>query len=315
VRLGDTALGNMTALPPEVFAQPDLQLRLWFNDGVNGFAALDPAQPLTATPYARNAANLSGTVAANQIIGALSSNNIDAGSITAIMLATGAVGTNQLDPTIGVWTSAGSNIFRPQGNVGIGTATPTAGLSLGDNQAAGKLLVFDNGVGGGAGLGFTNSEFRLFLPSTGNRFAFQDAVNGNELLTIIGSSRNVGIGTNSPQVKLHVVGSIRLGTSGDLLAPGGVENLRILRGRISGSGGITTGTGFTVAKTGTGAYTVTFTVPFAGQPTVTATPQVSLARIATCSSVLLGSAQFWTFDSAGGAAIDQDFHFIAIGPR
>jgi len=125
----------------------------------------------------------------------------------------------------------------------------------------------------------------------------------------------VGIGTTAPNDALDVRGNIRLGSTGQLFAPGGVENLRILRGRINAAGGITTGTGFTVSKTGTGAYTVTFTTAFSGEPTITATPQVALARIATCTSVFAGSAQFRTFVATSGAAIDQDFHFIAIGPR
>jgi len=126
---------------------------------------------------------------------------------------------------------------------------------------------------------------------------------------------NVGIGTANPTTRLDVRGDIRLGPSGQFFALGGVENLRILRGRIAGNGTIITGSGFTVSKTGTGAYTVTFSTAFASEPTITATPQVALARIATCTSVFAGSAGFRTFDSAGGAAIDQDFHFIAIGPR
>jgi hypothetical protein len=126
---------------------------------------------------------------------------------------------------------------------------------------------------------------------------------------------NVGIGTTAPNEALDVRGNIRLGSTGQFFAPGGVENLRILRGRISGGGGITTGSGFTVSKTGTGAYTVTFSTAFSGEPSITATPQVALARIATCTSVFAGSAQFRTFVATSGAAIDQDFHFIAIGPR
>lgn len=51
-RLGDTAVANMMALGAGLFAQSNLQLRIWFNDGVNGFAALNPAQPLTPAPYA-----------------------------------------------------------------------------------------------------------------------------------------------------------------------------------------------------------------------------------------------------------------------
>ncbi|HKI68624.1 MAG TPA: hypothetical protein VKA67_03490, partial [Verrucomicrobiae bacterium] len=50
--LGDTTVPNMAAIDASLFSKPDLQLRIWFNDGVNGFAALDPAQNLTPAPYA-----------------------------------------------------------------------------------------------------------------------------------------------------------------------------------------------------------------------------------------------------------------------
>jgi alpha-tubulin suppressor-like RCC1 family protein len=197
--------------------------------------------------------------------------------------------------------------------VGIGTATPSAQLSLGAQSAASKLLIYDSS-GTTAGLGFTNSQFRLHLPNNFYSFSFLDAPIGNELVRITGSG-SVGIGTPTPIAKLDVRGDVRLGNTGQFFAPGGVENLRIIRGRISGAGGITTGSGFTVSKTGTGAYTVNFTTSFASEPTITATPQVGLARIATCTNVGTSSAQFRTFDSASGSAIDQDFHFIAIGPR
>ncbi len=76
-----------------------------------------------------------------------------------------------------------------------------------------------------------------------------------------------------------------------------------------------TGTGYTVTKTGTGAYTITFTSPFSAEPTVTVSPQVGVARIATVTNVQAGSVQVRTFDSASGSAASQDFHFIAIGPQ
>ena len=56
VVLGDTTLANMSAIPASVFAQSGLQLRIWFSDGVNGFAALSPLQNLTPIPYAVQAA-------------------------------------------------------------------------------------------------------------------------------------------------------------------------------------------------------------------------------------------------------------------
>lgn len=52
VGLGDTALANMAGINASLFLQPNLQLRIWFNDGLSGFAALSPVQSLTPTPYA-----------------------------------------------------------------------------------------------------------------------------------------------------------------------------------------------------------------------------------------------------------------------
>ena len=60
VPLGDTTLLNMASLGALTFAQPNLQLRIWFSDGINGFAALNPAQNLTATPYAVVATGVTG---------------------------------------------------------------------------------------------------------------------------------------------------------------------------------------------------------------------------------------------------------------
>ncbi len=56
VILGDTSQPNMTSIPVSLFATPNLQLRIWFNDGVSGFSALSPWQLLTAAPYAAYAA-------------------------------------------------------------------------------------------------------------------------------------------------------------------------------------------------------------------------------------------------------------------
>lgn len=58
VMLGDTALSNMSALPATAFAQSDLRLRVWFNDGVNGFCQLVPDQRLAAAAYAITAENV-----------------------------------------------------------------------------------------------------------------------------------------------------------------------------------------------------------------------------------------------------------------
>ena len=67
VGLGDTNLPGMTLIPIAIFQQANLQVRIWFNDGTNGFAALDPAQNFTTVPYAATAQNLANVVQLNTI--------------------------------------------------------------------------------------------------------------------------------------------------------------------------------------------------------------------------------------------------------
>jgi hypothetical protein len=350
VLLGDTGLVNMASIDVSVLLNANLQLRIWFNDGVNGFAPLDPPQGLTPAPYAAVAGALPGIASSASLV-QVSGDLQTSGNATLggdLRLNEGNLwlrGGNDTNSGLG-WFGAGKSFgdfsspapdgpvlfgsnggglgvttngqqkvalaWDAQQRVGIGTVTPGARLSLGPDEKDSKLLVFDDGIGNRAGLGFTNSQFRLHLPGSG-RFAFMTAPSGGEVMSI-SAGGNVGIGTNSPNRKLVVNGDIGV-SSANLLVPGGVENLRILRGRIAGSGIVSSGQGFTVSKTGTGAYTVTFSTPFSTEPSVTATPQIIGARIVTCTSVLLGSAGFRTFDSTTAAAVDQDFQFIVIGPR
>ena len=51
VLLGDTTLTNMTAIPNSVFANSDVRLRVWFNDGTNGSQLLTPDQRLAPGGY------------------------------------------------------------------------------------------------------------------------------------------------------------------------------------------------------------------------------------------------------------------------
>lgn len=52
VLLGDTALASMSALPVSAFDNPDVRLRVWFNDGSNGFQQITPDQRLASAPFA-----------------------------------------------------------------------------------------------------------------------------------------------------------------------------------------------------------------------------------------------------------------------
>ena len=194
-------------------------------------------------------------------------------------------------------------------HIGIGDRpSADAKLWLGSEQAATKVGF------SGAGIGYTNSQFRLHLPNSGASFAFLDSQNGNRLLTIQGFNGNVGLGTPTPASKLDVRGDIRLGPSGQFYAPSSGENLRIVRGVVNAAGTILAGQGFTVTKGPTGFFTLTFSPTFSDTPAVTVTAQSGIDRISTCTSVSSSSAGIWTRDSAG-TATDNQFNFIAIGQR
>ena len=119
-------------------------------NGNGAFTPLAPRQALTATPYAIQAANatsatgVSGAVSAAQLTGTISGSNLGAGSITAAMLAPGAVsylGAPNGSPTNALTVST-------NGAVGIGPVKNVADLQAAIAKGvealnAGKVAVID----------------------------------------------------------------------------------------------------------------------------------------------------------------------------
>ena len=123
VNLGDTSLSNMTAvIPPSIFTNSDVRLRIWFSDGVAAFQQFYPDQRLTAAGYAMMAANVAdgaitspklapGAVSINAVaVNAIGTANIADGSITGAKLAPGVVGSsavaaNAQSPPRTLWTA------------------------------------------------------------------------------------------------------------------------------------------------------------------------------------------------------------------
>lgn len=64
--LGDAGLVHMQALPAEVFSRDAVFLRVWFNDGANGFQRLEPDQRVASVGYSY----VAGTVPDGAITGA-----------------------------------------------------------------------------------------------------------------------------------------------------------------------------------------------------------------------------------------------------
>ena len=126
-------------------------------------------------------------------------------------------GTYESTMTIKGYSSGITNVMtiKGSGNVGIGTTSPSQKLHV-----AGSVNIEDNlnfGIGGF--LGTSTSVFTMY--SLGDLIYNADSNNngssnhifqesGNELMRI-NSSGNVGIGTTSPNEKLEVSGSVRIG--------------------------------------------------------------------------------------------------------
>ena len=103
VLLGDGTLANMASIPASVFENPDVRLRVWFNDGTHGFQMLSPDKRIAAVGYTLMAENVpdgaitqakiaSGAVGNAQLgASSVSNTNLASGAVTAAKIANGAV--------------------------------------------------------------------------------------------------------------------------------------------------------------------------------------------------------------------------------
>jgi len=210
----------------------------------------------------------------------------------------------------GPWSLNGSNIFYNSGNVGVGTSSPSSPVHI---KSGGEGIRID-----GQSVGAANSIYMGFRDSNGTRIGYVgDASSSDQSIYLESDYGDVVLYTSAGRVlAARSDGRVALGSSGQLLAPAGEENLRIIRGVVSGAGGIIVGSGFTVSHgaAGSGQYTVTFNTAFSGAPAVTATADLN-GRLISTVGVLSSSANFQTRDVVAGVATDAAFHFIAIGPR
>ena len=266
--------------------------------GFGDFTTLSPRQLITRTPYALQAQAASQATAAFRL-------DAPDGSPTH------AVGVDNV------------------GNVGIGTTSPTTKLHVNGDVGWGGTST-DLASSGQDGIGLyleqrgsssAKSKIRLQTSKSGDLANYSqffiDPNAGFAFMSLGTGNGNVGIGTTAPAAKLDVRGDIKLGVSGQYFAPGGEENLRIVRGTITATGSIILGSGFTVSKGSAGYYTITFNTPFAGAPTVTATVEYNAAAgvDVMTDGVTANSAVFAVWVPAQQIFFDQAFHFIAIGPR
>jgi hypothetical protein len=150
VLLGDTTITHMTtAVPPAVFANSTVLLRVWFNDGVTGFQQLSPDQRIAAAGYAMQAQNAAVASVANSTSPSSlvqgSDLNIGSGNTVNGLYASVAGGQNNTAGGPDSFVGGGSNNNASQSYAMVGGGS--------DNNAGNAYATvgggFDNAAYGG----------------------------------------------------------------------------------------------------------------------------------------------------------------------
>ena len=232
--LGDTTVSNMTAIPASLFSQfsyPNLLLQIWFNDGVHGFAALNPPQALTPAPaavFANTASNLLGTLPTSQLTGTVPatslSGSVPAASLTSVPAAslTGSVPAasltsvpaGSLTGTIAQAELGTTNAYSP--TIGDGTYGFTTSRNNGYYAKVGNLIYFSiwlQWTGKGSAVAGNTLQISLPVPPVTPRSAFTlgflsgvsfttelkaGTAGGNSYFTLFNISNSGGAGTVLP---------------------------------------------------------------------------------------------------------------------
>lgn len=246
----------------------------------SGYTVLTPRQPVTPTPRATSA------------------------SVANALAAPDGSPANAL-------------IVDNAGNIGIGTATPGFPLHIASTFAALALqdtgpdstqagyVSYRNGTG-------TETAWVGFGSAGDRDFSIVNARSGGDIV-LNPFNGNVGIGTATPTARLEVRGDIRFGTTGQYFANSTEENLRTLRGTVSNLGSKSAGTGWTVFRSSTGTYQITFDTHFTSTPTVVASTEGPGGRVAVIAPTTIG-VQINAYN-ASGSLTNDGVYFIVTGPR
>jgi hypothetical protein len=191
------------------------------------------------------------------------------------------------------------------GNAGMGTLAPTSKLHIvgGDLEAGalGHEWVFHT-------RSHINGDFLQITDRDSGVAQFQRGL-------IIHQNGNIGIGTTAPAAKLHVMGEVRLHSSGNFFALKSPQADRILRGQVNANATVDSARstpGFTVSSTVTGTFVINFSTPFVNPPVIVATPMGSCCK-AHITQTQTTFATVIVQNVSTGVGTASGFQFIVMG--
>jgi hypothetical protein len=173
-------------------------------------------------------------------------------------------------------TTAGIMSWLNNGNVGIGTTSPSDKLEVSGNSEP-LIRVTNTGMSGNPYLRMgmnSGNNAAIFEATAGKDFKFH---NGQYALTILGSNGNVGIGTTVPSGRLHVADATG-GNSSVILPNGSISAAEILD--EPGVASNANSDGVAIASTALAIIlSRTITVPAAGYVLVLGTTQFEVTHV------------------------------------
>lgn len=240
-----------------------------------------------------------------------------------VLLGASAGGASLMANTVKDDLVLGANGGEPKlwikstGQIGVGTSAPGRDVTVA-GRSTNTYLNLRSTDGREILLG---ADWTGTMVSAISSDDLQLRAGGNVNCVTIKANRNVGVGTDGPVERLDVRGNIKLG-AGDLFAAGSPDNLRILAGNVSATGGVTAGSGFSVTRLSMGQFRINLGTPYAAPPVVVATivDPSNDDNIATVRAVSSGSFEIHVVDVVGNAGNvvdyqDESFSFVAFGLR
>jgi len=262
VLLGNSAIQGMNAIEPAVFQQhADAKLRVWFNDGANGFQQLTPDRSFASVPYAM----VSGASAIQD--GSITRSKLESSIINDLQasIADGSVSKGKMDPNLVRYFVPEISTNPSAVSIIQGTGTT---LSV---QADGKFLSYQWQKNGVNISGQNTPSLSLSNSSLGDD-ANYSVVISNDWGSVTSPLAKVTVATALPAITLNGSASIthEAATS---YADAGATAVDALGGDLTPSISITSAD---INVTDVGDQVVTYSVTDAGGNTNTATRSVTV---------------------------------------